>query len=82
MLSFCILQEKEGESEEEVVPGREGDLKLTDVAEDMREAVQGTAQGNAWNAEALFNKIERQPLYYIYIILYISDFVKRPVSTS
>lgn len=35
-------KEKEGESEEEVVPGREGDLKLTDVAEDMREAVQGS----------------------------------------
>ena len=37
------LQEvvKEGDSEEEVVKGRETDLKLTDVPEDMREAVQG-----------------------------------------
>ena len=34
----------QGESEEEeVVPGREDDLKLSDVPEDMREAVQGAA---------------------------------------
>ncbi|CAE7194491.1 unnamed protein product [Symbiodinium sp. KB8] len=35
--------EPQGESEEEeVVPGREDDLKLSDVPEDMREAVQGS----------------------------------------
>ena len=33
---------EEGDSEEEVVKGRETDLKLTDVPEDMREAVQGS----------------------------------------
>ena len=31
-----------GESDEEIVPGREDDMKLSDVPEDMREAVQGS----------------------------------------
>lgn len=34
---------EKGESDEEIVPGREADLKLTDVPEDMREAVQGAS---------------------------------------
>eukprot|EP00438_Fugacium_kawagutii_P027943 Skav234356 [mRNA] locus=scaffold1274:120726:138690:+ [translate_table: standard] len=38
----CKEGEK-GESDEEIVPGREADLKLTDVPEDMREAVQGAS---------------------------------------
>ena len=33
--------QQQDQSEEEVVPGREDDLKLSDVPEDMREAVQG-----------------------------------------
>ena len=47
LLSACRLcvgsVQTQDESEEEVVPGREDDLKLSDVPEDMREAVQGPA---------------------------------------
>ena len=38
----------EGESDEEIVPGREDDMKLSDVPEDMREAVQGS-----WKAKTV-----------------------------
>ncbi|CAE7348112.1 unnamed protein product [Symbiodinium natans] len=36
------IEPNQDQSEEEVVPGREDDLKLSDVPEDMREAVQGS----------------------------------------
>ena len=39
-------EKKKGDSDDEIVPGRESDLKLTDVPEDMREAVQGSSSGD------------------------------------
>ena len=43
LLSWLLFfKEEKGESDDEIVPGRESDLKLTDVPEDMREAVQGS----------------------------------------
>lgn len=41
-LHHLEVEEEKGESDDEIVPGRESDLKLTDVPEDMREAVQGS----------------------------------------
>ncbi|CAE7724277.1 unnamed protein product [Symbiodinium pilosum] len=51
---------KQGESDEEIVPGREDDMKLSDVPEDMREAVQGSLSLKRVLAEK-YGSLESEP---------------------